>query len=358
MIKGLNTTTEVDSLKIRIPNGKYKVIDSKLQGNKITILEETAEVLREFKDNALKFSSNGISTRFAIEVMPIDKHGNCKEYLTILVNAKLLKERYFQGITKNNIESLYDELMSYNVAYFTLNDLLDNCFCTDIDFKTDSEATNDEFQELLKYFTINAHQSSEIGRGYRLFNKKDNKGIQFSDRSTQQFKTNPFWKLYDKETELTFKSKDFKNKYLKGQDISNKIRFEFTIKNNKHLKALNINSNSLRTILELTEAKKKEILANTIKTHLESYTRQIIKKKGMNPTDEVYCNLITMQMQMGNTFESIRDLAISTLDDKVAKSRMKTKLNSIYNDHIKGTKKDISTKNINGILTLIGLNDD
>jgi len=199
-------------------------------------------------------------------------------------------------------------------------------------------------------------QSAEVGRGFRLFNRNDNKGIQFSDRSTQQFKTNPFWKLYHKETELATKSKEFRNKYLKGQDISNLIRFEYTIKNNKHLKALNIQSNTLRTLLALPEQKKKQILSTTIKTHLEGFKRQIIKREGMKPTDEVFYNLITMQMQEGNTFEKIRDLSISTLEDKVAKSRMKSVLNQIYQEHIKGSKKDISTKNINGVLDLIGLN--
>jgi len=349
------TTTEIDSLKIRIPAGSFKVIDERLQGTKITILEETSEVLREFKDNALKCSENGISTRFAIEVMPIDNLGNKKEYLTILVNAKLLKGRYLEGITQNNIELLYQELINFNIANFTFDSLLEG-FCTDIDFKTDTRANDDEFQELLKYFKNNAIQSAEVGRGFRLFNRNDNKGIQFSDRATQQFKTNPFWKLYHKETELATKSKEFRSKYLKGQDISNLIRFEYTIKNNKHLKALNIQSNTLRTLLALPEQKKKQILSTTIKTHLEGFKRQIIKREGMKPTDEVFYNLITMQMQEGNTFEKIRDLSISTLEDKVAKSRMKSVLNQIYQEHIKGSKKDISTKNINGVLDLIGLN--
>ena len=50
---------------------------------------------------------------------------------------------------------------------------------------------------------------------------------------TTKFKTNPFWKLYYKELELKSKSLEFKEKYLKGQDITNLIRFEYTIKNNK-----------------------------------------------------------------------------------------------------------------------------
>ena len=77
----------------------------------------------------------------------------------------------------------------------------------------------------------------------------------------------------------------------------------------------------------------------------------------MKPTHQALYNLITMQMNEGNTFEKIRDLSISTFTDKVAKSRMKKVLNQIYEEHIKGTKKDIYTKNIDRIFDLIGLNE-
>mgnify|MGYP000415585683 CR=1 FL=1 len=134
------SNTEIDSLKIRIPTDKIQITDSKLIGTKITILEETAEVLREFKDNALKFSNNGISTRFAIETMPIDSRGRTVEFLTILVNSKLLKSRYLEGITKENIREVYNEIQNYNVVKFSFAAFMQGA-CTDIDFKTDTRLT-------------------------------------------------------------------------------------------------------------------------------------------------------------------------------------------------------------------------
>ena len=76
----------------------------------------------------------------------------------------------------------------------------------------------------------------------------------------------------------------------------------------------------------------------------------------MKPAHQALYNLITMQMNEGYTFEKIRDLTISTYTDKSTKYRMKKVLNQIYEEHIKGTKKDIYTKNIDRILDLIGLN--
>jgi hypothetical protein len=349
------SNTEIDSLKIRIPTDKIQITDSKLIGTKITILEETAEVLREFKDNALKFSNNGISTRFAIETMPIDSRGTTVEFLTMLVNSKLLKSRYLEGITKENIREVYNEIQNYNVVKFSFDDFMQGA-CTDIDFKTDTRLTIPLFtDELIKFFKVKAKQTQQKDKGYRAFNDQNNKGIQFSDRATTKFKTIPFWKLYYKELELKSKSLEFKEKYLKGQDITNLIRFEYTIKNNKHLKALNLTSNTLEYILNITDQKKKEMLSNTINTHLESSNVMPIKKNGISPTDSILINLITMQMQGGNSYEMIRNFALSSINEKVSKSRKKAQLDVLYLEHIKGSKKDISTQRISDVFSLIGL---
>ena len=351
-----NTNTEIDSFKLRIPYNKVEIIDEKLEGTKITYVVETDEILKEFKDNALKFKENGISTRFAIEVMPTDNKGATKRYLTMLINAKLLKERYFEGITKDNIEVVYNELMQYNVARFSLQTFLEG-FTTDTDFKTDVNCTLDEFEDMMQYFKFNARSSNQIGVGFQDFNKQTNKGIQFSNRETKQFKTNPFLKMYRKEIELKYKSKEFKDAYLKGQDIKGISRFEYTLKNNQHYKAVGIKSNTLSHLLGLSDSVKKSILKETINIHIDSSIKKMKVKEGMQPMEMLLHNLIVMQMKQGMSFDKITDFALSTFTDKVAKSRKKTQLNQIYNEYIKGTKRDVSTKNIDSIFSLIGVNN-
>ena len=346
--------TNLDSLKIRIETSKIEITNIELRGTKITVLKETAEVLREFKDNALKFSNNGISTRFAIEIMPINSFGERKEYLTMLVNSKLLKSRYIEGITLDNIRLVYNELQSYKVAKFTFKDFL-NGACTDIDFKTDRRVPMKDFEEVLQTFKDNSRLSQEKEKGYRPFGGPMNKGIEFSKRATTKFITNPFWKLYHKELELNSNSLKFKNCYLQDTNLKDLVRFEFTIKNKKHLKALELESNTLEYILNISELKKKEMLSNSIKAHLDGYKRTPIKNDGISPMDRVIFNSITMHMEGAKSYEVILKRLLYGITCKVTKSRIKKKLDTLYLEHIKGSKKDISTKNIAEVFTSIGL---
>lgn len=352
MINNLGAT-EIDSFKLRIPYRNVEITNYRLEALRTTTFEGGEIETENFKKNALKFENNGIKTRFAIEVMPTDNKGGKKKYLTMLINSKLLEEKYRQGVTKTNIDFVHNALMKYDVARFDLKTMLEG-FTTDIDFKTDVIATMDEVQELKKFFKINAKVSTK----YRPFNDKTNQGWQYSERETRAYKTNPFVKMYHKELELKYNSTDFYNAYIKGQDIKDLIRFETTIKNNAHMKVLGITSNTLSNMLNLEDSFKKGILSKSINAHLESNIKQIKVREGMSPLDEMLHNLIVMQMNQGMTFDRIRDFALSTFTEKTRKSKAKSKFNSIYEEHIRGTKKDISTKNIDSILNLIGVDNE
>ena len=353
---GLTTLTEIDSLKLRIPFKNVKVIDSRLEMTRFTYFED-GELIEEFKKNALLFEEFGVKTRFAIEELQTRGKGLKRKYLTIGFNSKLLKHRYFEGITKHNINVLYNELIAFGVADFSLQSMLEG-FITDLDFKTDVRCSLDEFLEIIKHMILNARSSTSSDVGYRQFTKKTNKGLQFSVRATSSFKTNPFFKLYWKPLELRFKSVEFFEKYLQGQNTQNIARFETTIKNNEHLKALKITSNTLSHLLNLDDKVKKDILQKTTNIHIDSSIKKMEIKDGINPMDLLLHNLIVMQMKQGMTFDKITDFALSNFTDKVAKSRKKTHLKKIYKEYIQGTKKDISTKNIDSIFSIIGINNN
>ncbi len=352
-----NAPTEIDSFKLRIPYIFVEIINYKLEASLTTTYEGGEIDAENFKRNSLKFKENGISTRFAVERLPIDSKGGTRKYLTMLINSKLLKSRYLEGITDSNIEIVHKALMDYDVARFDLKTMLEG-FVTDVDFKTDFTSEMEEFLHLKDFFRINARQSNKLNQGYRPFNDKVNQGMQFSTRDTRAYKTNPFIKMYHKELELKYNSTDFYEKYLKGQNIKNLGRFETTIKNNAHMKTLGIKSNTLSNLLNLEDSFKKSILSKTINAHLETNIKQIKIKQGMTPLDEMLHNLIVMQMKQGMTFERIRDFALSTFTEKSRKSKAKGKFNEIYEEQIRGTKKDISTKNIDSILNLIGVDND
>ena len=56
------------------------------------------------------------------------------QYLIILVNAKQLGSRYFEGITIDNVVQLHSYLIGLGVVQFSLKELMKG-ECTDIDFK-------------------------------------------------------------------------------------------------------------------------------------------------------------------------------------------------------------------------------
>ena len=352
-----NNPTEIDSFKLRIPYRNVEIIDYKLEASLTTTYEGGEIDEADFKRNSLKFKKNGISTRFAVETLPLDSKGNKRKYLTMLINAKLLKSRYLEGITNSNIDIVHKALMGYDVARFDLKTMLEG-FVTDMDFKTDFYSKMEEFLHLKKFFRINSRESNKLNQGFRPFDKDTNQGMQFSTRETRAYKTNPFVKMYHKELELKNKSYDFYYKYLGDQDIENLGRFETTIKNNAHMKVLGITSNTLSNLLNLDDSFKKGILSQSINAHLESSIKQIKTKEGMSPMDELLHNFIVMQMKGGETFDRITDVALSTFTDKSKRYMAKKKLNIIYNEQIKGSKKDISTKNIDSILNLIGVDND
>ncbi len=351
-------TTEIDSFKLRIPYRNVEISNYRLESLLTTTYEGGEIETENFKKNALRFENNGIKTKFAIEVMPMDNKGFKKKYLTMLINSKLLESKYRQGITKTNIDFVHNALMNYDVARFDLKTMLEG-FVTDLDFKTDALATMDEFQELKKFFKNNAKEILN----YTAFSSKINQGMQYSVRETRAYKTKPFVKMYHKELELKYnvraKSPEFYKAYLKGkEDIKDLIRFETTIKNNEHMKALGITSNTLSHFLNLEDSFKKSILSMSINTHLHSNIKQIKIREGMSPMDEMLHNLIVMQMEQGMTFDRIRDFVLSTFTEKSRKYMAKKKFNQIYDEQIRGTKKDISTKNIDSILNLIGVDND
>ena len=86
-------------------------------------------------------------------------------------------------------------------------------------------------------------------------------------------------KIYHKELELKNNSIEFKDNYLQGQDITDIVRIETTIKNNKHLKYLGLPENTLENMLNLTTEQKETILQSALSKHLEPRINDLKEKK-------------------------------------------------------------------------------
>ena len=352
----VDNRTEIDSLKLRFPFEEIEIISSEIDQTYITYNASTGEEIDNFKNVAHKVIEKGITTRFAIEVQPTDNKTGAKEkYLVILLNSKTLKNNYFEGITRANIEEVYNYLISLEIASFTIENLL-KAECTDIDFKTDYYLTMQSFMESLDFLKRNSKESKASEKGYKGFNEKTNKGLQWSTRKTTAFKTNPYIKIYHKELELKFKSREFCNEFVDRKRIKDLVRTEFTIKNKKHLKALGIENNSFETLLNLEDSFKKTLIEKTLNVHLSK--RKISKKetpKGMNPTEQMFYKLITMQMKLDFTYEKIRSIVLEDMN-KDNRYKKGLYLDAIYHTYIEGKTEDKNTKEVDGFFGILGLN--
>jgi len=218
---------KIDSLKIRIPLERVRIVDKRLNDDRY-VIDGDGEVLETFKAKRLAIKEHGITTSYAIT--RIGGKDGAKDFLLILLNAKLMRHDYFEGL---DFERAYGELMSQGIVNFELSDFM-SAKCTDIDICFDMPIVSEnQLDELLNTIRTLSVQSSLRDVGYRNFHANDNKGIEYGRRENGGI-AHPFFKIYAKHLEL--KRSVFRTKYLNFDVVDLPIlRFEFTFKDSKHL---------------------------------------------------------------------------------------------------------------------------
>jgi len=344
----------IDSLKIRIPIHQIKILDESITSKWLLVNEKTGDIDETyFKENSFKVSNSGISIRYGIEQQQTAKQ-KIQPFLIILLPSKILGSRYFEGFTATNIEIVYNALISHKVVDFSLKSFL-NAECTDVDFKQDSIIDTKTYQGSISKVKELAKPSKKKNQGYKLYNRSDNKGIEFSDRRTTSFKSNPYFKIYHKEVELTNNSETFARNYLQEIDIADVVRIECTVKNKAHFRYLGIEDTRLQKLLELSPEAKKTIMSSILAKHLEPRINTPKEVEGLKTTEQMHYNNIVALMSAGNTFDTIRDvITLHGIKDKNTRYRKRKELNYIYDNFIKDTLLDKTTKKVDEFLTFIG----
>jgi len=348
----------IDSLKLRIPIERVEIVSDSLGANVIEINLDTGEQLSEevYKKNALKLTDNGITVRYAIERQKTTDQ-SVKEFLTIGINSKILKERYFEGITKETVLIAYNYLIDQKVALFEYMDLLE-AECTDVDIKKDTELK--DFRKHIPSIDKNTKPSKKKGRGSNTFRKFHNVGIEFSIRTTTEAQSNPFVKIYQKHLELYHHSTDFFREYIepnyKTNDLQHRVRIETTVKNKKHFRYFDIEDTTLGNLISLPE----EVLNNIIKTSLHKHMQPIqrtiqIDTSKVKANDIMLYTAIDLLLQQGISFERISDLMVESIDNRSQRSKKRAYLKVLYDLHIEGTEADIETKELDQFYIDIGL---
>lgn len=273
----------IDSFRMYIPITKVEFTpegEKQLLEEKITISKAQIDKLKngkidveeidlgldenEFKRVAYKpkeLENNGISI-----TLKVVEHYHFQEgtntYLVLLINSKILKEKYLLGITKETIKDIWLELLSLELFYVEFEDFL-NGTLVDVDIKADFKGlSSKEFGEYIR--KLDHLNQGELHTGGK------NMGLQYGYRTKGNFISKPYIKFYHKTIELKNHSKVFADNYLKNVDIKNLARVEGTIKNKRHFKSLGIKENTLGNLLEkLTEEKIIELISKLLGKHFK-----------------------------------------------------------------------------------------
>jgi hypothetical protein len=181
----------LDSTKLEIPNEVIQGMNSAyfdtINRNKGGVLIQDTQ---EYKSKSLK----GLKS-----ILINHKTQNT----TIEFSAKILGPEYIQGINKNTIESVVNEINSSGIIELSCNDFIDQALIcrTDVTDNIKPENNTD-----LIYKTL---ASLPIAQKYHtsLYNRNTNRGVVYKG---QQKTVRDRIQFYDKTKDL-FKDKDFKN---------------------------------------------------------------------------------------------------------------------------------------------------
>jgi hypothetical protein len=332
----------IDSLSLKIKLSDVIVLDERLTSSTAIYYESLDAVDDELKPpQPIIFTKNGITVRFKKVSIPIYEKLEEKvstDFVDLTMSAKLLRENYFQGISKNTVEFLYNAFIDFGVFTCEYDTFL-NAMVTDIDIAINRHCpTPVQFSSVLDCLY---EQTGELKKHLKKFNDKQstNLGLNFNQRSFAK-PSLPFVKLYHKELELKHKSSDFFDNYLQHlqSEIQGLTRIEATIKNYDHKRRLAKYEvlpmfRTLNELLEIEETKLYDFVCFCIGSYVNKQAR--LKSPNLSPNDHLIFELMQNCIRKGYDFEMLYSIADtfkgSTPESgEVAKTRMRKKITELY----------------------------
>jgi hypothetical protein len=374
----------IDSLKIRVKLDKVKIIDKRLITDFIAYYPTIEELDGDGNsqpnagDSVRKAEPfvkiiNGITYRIYIKAF-IDKNKTAQEYVVFQISAKMLKEKYFEGITASNFGCIVDDINAFGVLKISkaaflqgLVSDIDICINQLIDLKSLKTAfafimenPNSGKKPLIHYINQTTHvkqtfidhrELSEIeleNEEQFKSTKGSNLGMDFNKREKAS-NTAPYCKIYHKGFELLSKSIIFYKAYLepmKASIIDNLVRYEFTIKAHKHKdylisKGFKADFKTLYDLLSANPKDLKEIAKSGLKHYIDPKEKSKVSTALM-PNDIMVQFYIENLIKLG--FDQEKLLGFTYLiEDASSKSRTKTKAKKLIDD-LKNRDKNIKAE--------------
>jgi len=283
-------TFEIDSFTLKIAVEKVKNTSGILQSQVETTTTDlhtglVIEELTNFKTINTYYSENEeIPTTYEVR----NYYNNTKDikqveqYYLIKITSKHLRNRYFEGLTKDNIKQVYQSIIDQNIIFVDYQDFLQSV-CIDVDFKKDHY--NKYYSDVLDKIKLATIPTKEIGTGIKTFNKKYNQGFQFGSRKYAT-ETKPYIKYYNKELQTKVSEK---NKGMKGffetylteyqEQVKHLYRIEYTIKGKRMFQKYGLSGNN--KLIELLNIPN-EVKTGISKDILSKHTERIIKPIRIN----------------------------------------------------------------------------
>lgn len=367
----------IDSLRVRVKMDRLKILDKRIITRYIAYYHDLQALDNDYDGeyfgdeykNPEPYTKiiNGITYRFYPKAY-ITPRKTAEEYMVFQISAKMLKSKYFEGITKHNIQDIVNDINSFNVVRVSLQEFLQG-FISDIDICINQLIALKPLKiafGLIQNFALPGKKPL-INMFFQHQNEKTlNVGLEFNKREKAS-NTTPYCKIYHKGFELQTKSKDFYNNYLvpmKASVIDNLVRYEFTIKASKHKKYLHSKgfSSEFKTLEDLLNTSQKEltkIAKSGIANYLEKKPKNKINPNDFTPMDLMISFYIQELINLGFDEERLLGFQYLMEDKPVQKSLCKTKAKKII-AYMKNKDKVIKEKiekneQANEFLRVLGL---
>lgn len=377
MTINLTPTISVDSLKVRIPLSKVDECNSRLISNQtIEVSELTGEVIKvKNKGYRIPISPSAI---IHVDIGKIKtSQTEVTDCLIILLTSKILEERYFEGITKDNLQLVYDKLVTSGLFSFTWQTFIES-ECTDIDLKFDEYMNQATRMSLVKSFnSMVIPKRTDSVKPYFKPTKKNNYsiGIQFNkrDRATN---SKPFFKLYSKGPEAKHKDiqafnrygdEPFFETYFGYQALEDIMRIETTIKDKdmfkliaKRMNVTNATNLRLGNIMEWSEDFKIAVFGYMFSKYLDEKTLNPLEKPTEDKVSADDIRRMNALAMLINVTDSPLEMLIEGLvknQPKTVKYRERVKYQEVYRKYIENTSNDLSEdiKKVSDYLYKFGL---
>lgn len=319
----------IDSLKLRIPEKRVKILDEEFKGTWRTFNDATGvEDARLVKPNKKYIETrDGIKINWQLEKITLSR--NPERFLTIELPSSLLGNRYFEGIQNDTAALLYQRLMSFGVSEFSFSDFV-AADCTDIDFKTDRIIDSD-----FKTIISDIYKDSKHPEGSRLFTKADNQGGQWSSREKPNAIQTPFIKIYNKGLALKTVQRDLYASHLEQFDVSNIIRLEATLKNKKHYRHIygdSFTGMRLGSLLDMSQPDKQKLFDYAAAKHglITKPPKIMLDKSTLKGSQLIKLSLLQELRRVGYDREKAKSVYLSDFDGVANRNRYEREFDEIW----------------------------